>query len=83
MIEDEAGGLSLDKVLALLVVTFDAATEQAVVLSTVAEEAPEAVRASVMLLDHLVGEESAAFIPDQDLLWLEAGQLLNTLIDVS
>lgn len=64
-------------------ITFDAASQKAIVLLSLEQERPETVFASVVLVDHLVREASSLFIPDKHLLWLEASELLDTLVNIA
>jgi hypothetical protein len=83
MVQDKPRWLTFQNMWSVLAISFDAAAHQTVVLSTLLEEGPEAIFSTIMLLDHLVWECSCFLVSDQDLLWLETSQLLNTFINVS
>jgi len=82
MVKDETRWMPVGNLGTFFTITFDAASQKAVVLPSLEQERPEAIFASVVLLDHFVREASSFFIPDKDLLWLEASKLLNTFVNI-
>jgi hypothetical protein len=83
VIQDESSGSAINNESTFFAVTFDTATHKAVIRFSLEQEIPETCFSTVVLLDHLVREESSLFVSYQDLLGLEACELLDTLIDVS
>ena len=65
-----------------LAIAFDAAAHEAVVLISFIDELPEAMFSTIMQLDHFAWESTNLFIFDRHLLWLEASELLDALINI-
>lgn len=83
MIKDEACRSSVNDLGTFFAVSFDATSQQAVVLLSLKQECPEAIFASVVLFNHFVREASSFFIPNENLLWLEARELLDSFINIA
>jgi len=83
MVKDQSRWMPVGHLGTFFAVTFDAAAQKAVILLSLKQERPEAVFASIVLLDHLVREASSFFITDKDLLWLEASELLDTFVNIA
>jgi len=83
MIKDETCWSPIGYLGTFFAISFDAASQKAIVLLSLEQERPEAIFASVVLFNHFVREASSFFIPNKDLLWLEAGELLDTFVNVA